>query len=94
MIWTGADSLSLAASFMWFQVELGVFFGLLLSNAFFLAIRSCVRHTLQLDDIPDRKKLPNVDTIIAIVEVANAFNAQMVPFLVCAFLYFAPNGTN
>ena len=66
MLWTGEDYLSLAASFMWFQVELGVFIGLLLSNAIFLAIRTCVRHKLQLDDIPERKKLPNVDTILAI----------------------------
>lgn len=94
MLWTGKQNLSLAASYMWFQVELAVFGGLLLSNATFLAIRSCIRHKIQLDEIPERKKLPNVDTILAIQEVANAFNAQMVPFIVSAFLYIQPNGTN
>lgn len=73
---------------------MGVFVGLLVSNATFLAIRACVKHKLQLDDIPERKKLPNVDTIMAIQEVANAFNAQMVPFIISTFLYIVPNGTN
>jgi len=66
MLWEGPTHLSLAATFMWFQVETGVFIGLLVSNAIFLAVRACIRHKLQLDDIPERKKLPNVDTIIAI----------------------------
>lgn len=41
----------------------------------FIAVRSCVRHKLQLDLIDEKRQLPNVDTIIAASEVANAFNA-------------------
>jgi len=66
MLWTGADHVALASTFMWFQVEFGVFIGLIVSNGLFLAIRSCVRHKLQLDEIPERKQLPGVDTILAI----------------------------
>lgn len=59
---------------------------MLISNIVFIAIRSCVRHKLQLDLIDEKKQLPNVDTIIAISEVANAFNAQFVPWAVNNYL--------
>ena len=59
---------------------------MLISNIVFIAIRSCVRHKLQLDLIDEKKQLPNVDTIIAISEVANAFNAQFVPLAVNNYL--------
>jgi hypothetical protein len=40
-----------------------------------------------LDRVPERKQLPNIDTIIAIQEVANAFNACWVPFFMSIFNY-------
>jgi hypothetical protein len=52
------------------------------SNALFIALRTCFRHKIQLDEVPEKKQLPNMDTIVAIVEVSNAFNAQCIPFLV------------
>lgn len=73
--------------YIWLEIEWGVFLGTLLSNALFLALRSCFRHKIQMDIIPEKKQLPNVDTIMAIVEVANAFNAQCIPLVVSAFLY-------
>jgi uncharacterized membrane protein len=38
--------------------------------------------------------LPGVDTIIAIQEVSNAFNAQYIPLMVSCILFFQPNNTN
>lgn len=64
------------------------------SNTFFLALRACKKHKIELEDIPEKKKLPVIDTIIAIQEVTNSFNGSMVPFIVSLFLYLAPNGTN
>ena len=87
MLFEGKENLVTAASFIWLEVELAVFYGLLISNAFFLALRSCVRHKLQLDNIPDRKKLPNIDTVIAIKELTNAFNAQMTPLVVSIYIF-------
>ena len=70
-----AESLQLRSAFLWLEVEQLVFMSTLFSNVVFLLIRSQVRHKLQLDAIDEKKQLPNVDTIIAISEVANAFHA-------------------
>ena len=69
------DTLQMKSSYLWLIIEQLVFIGTLMSNIFFIAIRSCVRHKLQLDKIDERRQLPNIDTIIAISEVANAWNA-------------------
>jgi hypothetical protein len=69
------ESLQLRSAFIWLEIEQLVFMSTLFSNVIFLLIRSQVRHKLQLDAIDEKKQLPNVDTIIAISEVANAFHA-------------------
>lgn len=38
--------------------------------------------------------MPNVDTIIAVSEVANAFHAQFVPFFINCFFKVIPTGNN
>jgi hypothetical protein len=91
--WELADS-GLSSVMIWFEIEWLVFIGTVLSNMLFLALRTCMRHKIQLDQVPERKQLPGVDTIIAIQEVANAFNAQYVPMIVSMFLFFQPNNTN
>ena len=60
---------------IWFEVEWGVFIGTLVSYMLFIAMRTQVRHKIQLDRVPEEKQLPGIDTIIAINEVANAFAA-------------------
>jgi len=60
---------------IWFEVEWGVFIGTLVSYVLFIAMRTQVRHKIQLDRVPEEKQLPGIDTIIAINEVANAFAA-------------------
>lgn len=78
------------SSYLWLIIEQLVFISTLVSNMVFIAIRTCVRHKLQLDLIDEKRQLPNVDTIIAASEVANAFNAQFVPWAVNNFLSFSP----
>jgi hypothetical protein len=72
MIWEDID---VAGAFIWLEIEWLVFLGTLISNSLFIAIRTLFRHKIQLDSIPLKKQIPNIDTIIAIVEVSNAFNA-------------------
>ena len=60
----------------------------------YLALRSCFRTQIVLDQKDEKRQLPNVDTVIASQEVVNAFNAQFVPFFVNNFFYIVPTGNN
>jgi hypothetical protein len=77
----------LSATYVWFEVELGIFIGTIISNSFFLLLRTLTHHKLQLDKIPVQKQLPEIDTIIAIKDNADAFGAAFIPFLISSFLY-------
>lgn len=79
---------SVAGVYLFFEVEWTVFLGTIVSNMIFLLFRTFIRHKIQLDRIPERKQLPNVDTIISIMEVSNAFGAQLTPLLVSIFIYY------
>ena len=74
------------ASFVWFVIEQLVFISLIVSNMLFLGIRSCFTHKLRLSAIDEKRQLPTVDTLIAISELANAFNAQFTPWFVNNYL--------
>lgn len=65
-----SSSNSVLSSYVWLAIEQLVFTSLIVSNMVFLCIRSFVRHKLQLDLIDEKRQLPNVDTLIAISEVA------------------------
>lgn len=69
------DNAQMKASYLWLIIEQLVFISTLVSNVVFIMIRSCIRNKLQLDMIDEKRQLPNVDTIISISEVANAWNA-------------------
>ena len=43
------------AVYTWLIVELYVFFGIILSNISFLALRTCFRHKIHVDNVPERK---------------------------------------
>ena len=73
----------------WFRIELITSVGIIVSNAVFLALRSCFKHKVQLDHhIDERKKLPQVDTILALHEIATAWHTQFVPWIVSNMLIF------
>lgn len=82
------------ATFIWLTVEWLTFLAIIISNILFLAFRSCFHHKIQLDKVPERKQLPNIDTIIAVQEVANAFNSMWVPTIISVVLYMQKDGTN
>lgn len=88
-----ADTSS-SAIFIWMTTELYTFICTIISNVLFLALRSCIHHKIQLDKVPERKQLPAIDTIVAITEVAAAFNSVWIPFLVSMVIFLAPNDTN
>ena len=48
----------------------------------FLTLRAFVHTKVKVGDEPQRKQLPNLDTIIAIKQVVNVFNSQWVPALI------------
>lgn len=79
MIWINTN---LGGMFCWLEIEWLVFGGTLIANILFLAIRCLVTHKIQFDQLPERKQLPNVDTIFAIIDVSNAFTGQVVPLFV------------
>ena len=84
----------LRSIFLWFEIEWCVFVGTLFSNVLFIALRTQIRHKIQLDRVPEKKQLPGIDTIVAIQEVANAFGAQIIPLVVGMYIYIQKNNTN
>jgi hypothetical protein len=45
----------LSATYVWFEVEWGIFIGNIASNSLFLLLRSFTHHKLQLDQVPVKK---------------------------------------
>lgn len=82
------------ACFIFLEIQWIVFLGTILANMLFIMLRTCIRHKIQLDQVPERKQLPQIDTIVAIKEVSDAFCQQVVPFITSGFLFYQKNGTN
>jgi hypothetical protein len=77
----------ISGTFLWFEIQWIVFLGTILSNMIFIAIRTIVKHKIVLDHVPERKRLPNIDTILAIRDVANVFNVHMIPLCCSVFIF-------
>lgn len=73
------DQISITATTIWLMLEEVFWVSVVFSNILFLAIRSCTRHKIQLDKVPQRLQLPGVDTIVAIKDVAGDFNSHSIP---------------
>lgn len=92
-------NLDTAAMVTWFRVELVLNFGIIISNMTFLFLRSLFKHKMQVDDLIDaRKKTSNIDTLLALQKLANAFHNEAVPLIISTFLWMSPanvlpNGT-
>jgi len=84
----------LSATYVWFEIEWGIFLGTVISTTLFLLLRSCTHHKLQLDEIPVKKQLPDIDTVIAIKNLSDEFVYDWVPFLISLYLYIQPNNSN
>lgn len=84
-------NLDTAAMVTWFRVELVLNFGIILSNVVFLFLRAIFKHKMQVDDLIDaRKKTSNIDTLLALQKLANAFHNEAVPLIISTVLYLSP----
>lgn len=80
-----------AAAVTWFRIELAVNIGIVLSNIIFMSARAIFKHKILVDDtLDDRKKLPQIDTMIALQRVGNSWNNEALPFIISNFLWFFP----
>ena len=62
-------------------MELYAWFGIVISNIVFMLLRSFMKPALDPTVyIDETKKLPRVDTIIALNEIASLFHTEFVPF--------------
>lgn len=68
------DSTAVSSVYIWFEVEISIVIGTILSSVLFIAIRTLVHPKIQIEQVPERKKIPGIDTIIAIHKVMEAFN--------------------
>lgn len=73
---------------VWLMIEYTAFLSIIISNVMFLFFRTVLHHKIQLDKVPERKQLPAVDTIVAIKEVSNSFNAMFIPASMSTLLLF------
>ena len=56
----------------WLRIEVAVSLGIVLSNILFMFFRSLFKHKVYVDDkIDERKKLPQIDTMIALQQIGN-----------------------
>lgn len=63
----------------------------LISGIVFIALRTCFKPQIKLDIIPERKQVPNVDTIITIKTTMDFFTVCFVPLLLVIYLCVPPN---
>ena len=72
-----------AAVITWGRIELYAWFGIVSSNILFMFLRSLMKPALDPTVyIDDKKKIPTIDTIVAIHEIASLFHTEFVPFFV------------
>lgn len=80
---------SISALVCWFVTELVFYFGVIVSNMLFILIRTFLKNKIQLDSkIDEKEKLPQIDTISALNEIATAWHTQFVPLIVSLYLNF------
>ena len=61
----------------------------IVSNMLFILIRTFLKNKIQLDSkIDEKEKLPQIDTISALNEIATAWHTQFVPLIVSLYLNF------
>ena len=77
----------------WFRIEMAVFFGIVFSNFAFMILRGIFKNKVDPSKyIDENKKLPNIDTLLALHEIGTAFHTEFVPWFVSTVLYFNKNG--
>ena len=72
-----------AAIITWGRIELYAWFGIVISNILFMFMRSLKKNELDPTVyVDDNKKIPTIDTIVSMHEVASLFHTEFVPFFI------------
>ena len=80
---SGEFNTATACVITWDRIELYTWFGIVASNIVFMFLRSLIKPALDPTVyIDEKKKLPSIDTLIAIHEIATLFHTEFVPFFV------------
>ena len=86
-------NLATGAIVTWFRIELACWFGIVVSNIIFMLLRGLFKHKIDHSTYMDEsKKLPNIDTMIALHAAGTSFHTEFVPTFVSTVLYFSKSG--
>jgi hypothetical protein len=86
-------NLATGAIVTWFRIELACWFGIVISNIMFMLLRGLFKHKIDHSTYMDNsKKLPNIDTMIALHGAGTSFHTEFVPAFVSTVLYFSKSG--
>lgn len=77
----------------WFRIEIATWIGIVFSNMGFMFLRSMFKHKIDHSIyLDDNKKLPSIDTMIALNLAGTSFHTEYVPAFVSTILYFNKSG--
>jgi hypothetical protein len=86
-------NLATGAIVTWFRIELCTWFGIVFSNTIFMFLRSIFKQKVDHSSyLEETKKLPNIDTLMALHGAGTTFHTEFVPALVSTLLYFSKSG--
>ena len=76
-----SNTTATSAILTWEHLEVYAWFGIVGSNIVFMFLRSMIKPALDPTVyIDEKKKLPKIDTIIAMNDIASLFSTEFVPF--------------
>lgn len=83
-----------AAFVKWLQIELFFNVSLVVSNIVFLFCRSLFKHKIRIEkSIDNRKKIPQIDTLVALKSINDAWNNECLPLIMSNFIFFGVPST-
>jgi len=85
-----SPNLATGAVVTWFKIEIQAWVGILLSNITFMALRFFLKNKVDYSEFLDEaKKLPSIDTMLALHEAATSFHTEFVPAYVSGIILFS-----
>jgi hypothetical protein len=88
-----SPNIATGAVVTWFRIEIATWFGVVFSNMMFMFLRSMFKHKIDHSIyLDDNKKLPSIDTMLALHSAGTSFHTEFVPAYVSTILYFSKTG--
>jgi len=82
-----APNLPTGAVVTWFKIEIQAWIGILLSNITFMTLRFFIKNKVDYSQfLEESKKLPSIDTMLALHEAGTVFHTEFVPAYVSGIL--------